>query len=103
MSNSEEKWRRPIINSIKYRFQYIESNKINGDFGKIAKEKPMCRSYWRLKYVGKRGLNEYTVKSVFTKSTNSEGLYITHHISMMITNLVDISVRLIIITHKSQV
>ena len=36
--------------------QCKRSNKINGDFGKIAKEQTMCRSYRPLQHVGNIGL-----------------------------------------------
>ena len=50
------------------------SNKINGNFGQIAKEKTLRRYYRSLQRVGKIGLNQHTVTSVFTKPTSSEGL-----------------------------
>ena len=51
MIHSEEIWYHKINKSIKERGQCTRSNKINGDFGKIAKEQDICRSYRPLPYV----------------------------------------------------
>ena len=57
MSYSEEMWHLLIRKSIKYRGHCRRSNKINGDFGQIAKEQNMCRSYRPLQHVVEIGLN----------------------------------------------
>ena len=57
MSHSEEIWHRPIIKSIKDRGQFTRSNKIIGNFGKIAKEQVLCISYSTLQRVRDRDLN----------------------------------------------
>ena len=57
MSHSEEMWCHPISKSIKYRVKFTSSNQINGDFGNIAKEQTLCRSYRPLQHVEKMDLN----------------------------------------------
>ena len=42
---------------MKDRGQCTSSNKVNGDFGQIAKEKTLCRSDSLIQHVVKIGLN----------------------------------------------
>ena len=75
MKNSEEILHGPIRKSRKDRCQCTRSNKINGNFVQMTKNKTLCRSYRPLQHLVKRGLVYHTVKSISTKPTSSEGLY----------------------------
>ena len=87
------------IKSIKDIGKCTRSNKINGNFGKNAREQTMCKSYRLLQHVGNMGLNINIRLNPFKLNPPAQKVYITHNEAMKIENLEYISVRQIIITH----
>ena len=79
------------------------SNNMNGNFGRITTEHNLCISYKPLQNIGNRGLKfNMTLKPSSLKPPDQK-VYITHHKAMTILDLVEISVRLNMITRKSKV